>query len=63
MSIIRPEVLAFVRAAQALISLEPQETPLPLSDDETDKIVNCVTNLEKVLQHGDRPRLEGDGHP
>ena len=51
MSIIRPEVLAFVRAAQAL------------SDDETDKILNCMTNLEKVLQHGNRPRLEGDGHP
>jgi len=61
MSIIRPEVLAFIRAAQGLFSIEAQETSLPLSDDETEKIVECTTKLEKVPQDGDCTRVDGDG--
>ena len=62
MSIIRPEVLAFLRAAQALVSADEQGGSLPLSDEETDKIVNCMTKLEKLLKDGEG-HLDGDGHP
>lgn len=62
MSSIRPEVLALVRAAQTLISAEEAARPLPLSDDETDKIIECVTRLNKLLQDGEG-YPDGDGHP
>ena len=69
MSTMRPEVLAFLRAAQALISSEDAERSLPLSDEETDRIVECVTKLNRILEDGeispdgDLPDREGDGHP
>ena len=58
MSTLRPEVLAFMRAAQGLFSTEAQETSLPLSDDETEKIVDCMAKLEQVLLDGDLTRVD-----
>jgi len=61
MAHIRPEVLAFIRAAQTLISGEEAGQPFPLSDEETEKMVKCMIKLEKLLQDGEG-RLDGDGH-
>lgn len=63
MSPIRPEVLAFLRAAQVLVTTEEGSQPLPLSDEETDIIVACMTRLDNLLQDGGLPRSDGDGHP
>ena len=63
MSLMRPEVLAFIRAAQGLFSIEAQATSLPLSDHETEKIVDCMAKLEQMLLDGDLTRVDGDGHP
>ena len=62
MASIRPEVLAFLRAAQTLISSEDAERSLPLSDEETDKLVEVITQLNKLLQDGEA-FPDGDGHP
>ena len=70
MSSVRPEVLTFMRAAQALMSLEAQDGPLPLSDDDTEKIEDCMAKLERMLQDatvsmsdGDFLKSLGDGQP
>ena len=51
-----------MRAAQGLFSTEAQETSLPLSDDETEKIVDCMAKLEQRKPDGDLTRVDGDGH-
>jgi hypothetical protein len=48
MSSIRPEVLAFVRAAQRLLAHEDQAA---LSDDVTEKLVEYTAKLEQYLKN------------
>ncbi len=60
MSSIRPEVLAFVRAAQRLLALEDQAASPPLSDDETEKLVECTTKLEQNLKDREQNMKDAD---
>ena len=69
MANIRPEVFAFVLAAQALMSLDAQANPFPLSDYEIEEIVNYMVRLEQRLldanvssSDGDVLRSNGEGH-
>ena len=58
MSSIRPEVQAFVRAAQRLLALDDQGEPLSLSDDENEKLIECTTKLERNLKDADADDLQ-----
>lgn len=51
MSTIRPEVLAFAKAAQELLCSETDG--LPLSDEEMEELVHCVAKVEQALQESD----------
>jgi len=65
---IRPEVLAFVFAAQNLITREAIDEPL--SDSEMEKVVDYLALLEEVILEstltgsgdGTLPRVEDDRH-
>ena len=63
---IRSEVLAFVLAAQDLLNREARE-PGALSDHETEKIADCMAELEQVLlesrsSDGKVTESEGDSY-
>jgi hypothetical protein len=47
---IRPEVLAFKKAAEKLHFSDTNK--LPLSDDEMEQVADCLAKVEKVLQDG-----------
>jgi hypothetical protein len=48
MAHIRPEVLAFVKAVQELLSSDTDK--LPLSDHEMEQVVDCLAKVEEHLQ-------------
>jgi len=70
MANIRPEVLAFVQAARALMSLDAQGNNLPLSEGEAEEIVEYMAKLEQMLLDANLSRSiddlltsNGHGHP
>ena len=65
---IRHEVLAFVLAAQDLLNSEAK-TPGALSDHETEKIADCMAELQQALLESTKSaadrkvsKSEGSGH-
>ena len=48
MSTIRPEVLTFTQAVEKLLSSDTAR--LPLSDDEMEKVADCLARVEEALQ-------------
>jgi hypothetical protein len=48
---IRPEVLAFKKAVEMLISADSDR--LPLSDDEMEQVVDCLAKVEEAMQDGE----------
>ncbi len=48
MDYIRPEVLAFMKAAQELLSSDTDK--LPLSDNEMEQVVDCLAKVQDHLQ-------------
>jgi hypothetical protein len=48
---IRPEVLAFVNAAQELLSSDTAR--LPLSDHEIEQVAECLAKVEQALHEGE----------
>jgi|RhiMethySRZTD1v2_1073278.scaffolds.fasta_scaffold3019175_1 hypothetical protein len=51
MSSIRPEVHAFVKATKDLLSSDTDR--LPLTDDEMEKVADCLAKVEQALQDGE----------
>ena len=69
MATIRNEVLAFVLAAQDLLTREAKKPDEPLSDHENEKIADCMAGLEQVFLESNLSRSDGkvstsdgDGH-
>jgi hypothetical protein len=61
MSKVRPEILAFMHAAQALLA---KDSDMPLSEEEMNVMLTYVAELNKLLEVGDGPQGNDfpDGH-
>jgi hypothetical protein len=51
MASVRPEVLAFVKATQDLLSSDTDK--LPLSDEEMEHVAECLARVEQALEEGE----------
>lgn len=51
MSSIRPEVHAFVKATMELLSSDTDR--LPLTDDEMERVADCLAKVEQALEDGE----------